>query len=124
MASHTIFLTMVPMMVPAEDVLGCPSAASITKSMKMVNRVMDDASFSSDSPSSTMRSRSGPPPGGAQEKKPRVHAACLTLCCWPVTVLADSRADVSHRDSKAERGHYLICDCARVCFFTYSHFYC
>jgi hypothetical protein len=55
-------LTMVPTIWPALLVLGCPSAASMTNSMKMVNRVMEEASFSSDSPSRMMRSRSGPPP--------------------------------------------------------------
>lgn len=53
---------MVPMMWPGPLVSGCPSAAAMTNSMKMVNSVMEEASLSSDSPSSRMRSRSGPPP--------------------------------------------------------------
>ena len=61
-ASQIMRLTMVPTMCPALLVLGCPSAASMTNSMKMVNSVMEEASFNSDSPSRMMRSRSGPPP--------------------------------------------------------------
>lgn len=61
--SQAVFCSTVIVISTAVAVAGLPCAASITNWMKMVNNVMEDASFRSDSPSSRIRKRSGGPPG-------------------------------------------------------------
>ena len=96
MASQRVRETMEPMTAPAEAVW--PARSSSTSLRKMVNSVMLLASFSSDSPSSSSRSRFGPPPdqaAGAHYSHGPATALRAACAAWssPLPLLAGAHWD-------------------------------